>query len=300
LPWAIRCAAPRTEPGLYADDLLILALLILDLRAAIIAAKAHATERGLEINWDKTAIMKFRRGGRLASTDVLSIDGVSVPFVSSFVYLGVSFTVTASTFTRHVMDRRDKAIAAIRLLPSLRPLSLTTAMGLYVCKIAPMASYGIPQVWSLLKSADFREIDSVLMCFLRRVLGISKYARSRLVMHLTGVELTSVVLARTHQLPLTQAFHDYLHEVHVKSQEVDPDFFLTPAMRDRGWAMALSAVRSSLCRHAIHGFHHLFCTTLVYHDPAPDCACRHCGGHCHRYHFQFCLNPPASSILALT
>jgi hypothetical protein len=99
------------------------------------------------------------------------IDGRTIPFVSSFVYLGVTFTVSASTFTRHVQDRRDKAIAAIRLLPSLRPLSLNTALGLFVCKIAPMATYGIPQCWSLLKLSDFKAIDSVLMCFLRRVLG---------------------------------------------------------------------------------------------------------------------------------
>jgi hypothetical protein len=299
LPYELRRISPLVNPELYADDLLLLALLLADLKTALTAAKALAAEKGLEINWDKTKVMKFRRAGRLAAADVLVVDGVSVPFVSSFVYLGVTFTVTASTFSRHVQDRRDKAIAAIRLLPSLRPLSLAAALGLFTCKIAPMASYGVPLCWSLLKISDFRAIDSVLMCFLRRVLGVSKFARSRLIRLLTGAQLTTTALTMTFGLPVTPQFQAYLDELQAKRAGVDPDFFATPAMTDQGWASPLSSVRSTLCRHAIHGFHHLFCQIQAYHEPNPECLCRHCGTQCQKYHFQFCIQPPASSILGL-
>jgi hypothetical protein len=297
LPSDIRTVAPRVDPELYADDLLLLALAIAHLKSAILATRSLALELGLEINWDKTKIVKFRRAGRLSLTDVMVIDGFTIPFVPAFVYLGVTFTVTASTFSRHVQDRRAKAIAAIRLLPSPRLLSLNAALGLFRCKIAPMAYYAIPQVWKHLKVADFRAIDGVQMCFLKRVLGVSKYTRSRLVTLLTGVTHTTQSLALTFDLPVTPAYRAYLDENQQKLAEVDQAFFSTSAMLDRGWARPLSTVRSTLCRFAIHGFHHQFCTMETFHEPSPSCTCRHCGAVCQRYHFHHCLVPPVSSIL---
>jgi hypothetical protein len=204
-----------------------------------LAAKFHAAERGLEINWDKTKIMKFRRGGRMAAADVCCIDGVSVPFVSSFVYLGVTFTVTASTFTKHVQDRRAKAIAAICQLPPPRSLSLAAAVSLYRTKIAPMVTYGMPECWVWLNVSDFVAIDGVLMCFLRRALGVSKFARSRLILLLTGVKLTTEELVRSYGLPHTPSYQEYLLEVEEKLATVEEEFLTSSAMMDMGWAAPL-------------------------------------------------------------
>jgi hypothetical protein len=271
-----------------------------DLKAAILAAKLHAAERGLEINWEKTKIMKFRRRGRMAASDVCCIDGVTIPFVSSFVYLGVTFTVTASTFTKHVQDRRVRAIAAICQLPSPRALSLAAAVSLYRIRIAPMVTYGLSECWVWLKVSDFVAIDGAQMCFLRRVLGVSKFARSRLIVLLTGVRLTTEELVRSCGLPHTPNYQEYLRQVEEKLASVKEEFLASSAMLDMGWAASSSPVRSALCRYAIHGFHHVFCTRAAYHEPLSTCLCRYCGSLCQGYHMPHCLQPPVSSVFQLS
>jgi hypothetical protein len=300
LPAYIKQQVPQAVPDLYADDLLILALRLGDLRAAIEAARSHASERGLEINWEKTKIMKFRRAGRRAAADVCSIDGFSIPFVSDFVYLGVTFTVTASTFTKHVQDRRAKAIAAICQLPSPRSLSLAAAVSYFRTKIAPMVTYGIPQCWDWLKVSDFVAIDGVLMCFLRRVLGVSKFTRSRHILLLTGVRLTTEELVRSHDLPHSPRYIEYLLEVEEKLATVEEEFLASSAMMDMGWAASLSPARSTLCRYAVHGFHHIFCGRSSFHEPQLSCQCRYCGSPCQRYHMPLCGQSPVTSVLQLS
>jgi hypothetical protein len=300
LPAEIKNRVPLAKPDLYADDLLILALLLSNLRAATIVAKELAAERGLEINWHKTKIMKFRRGGRLAAADRCNIDGNEVPFVSSFVYLGVTFTVTAATFSRHVRDRRAKALAAIWLLPKPRLLSLKTALAYFRCKIAPMVTYGLPLVWPYLKVSDLLAVDGVLLCFLRRVMGVSKYASSRLVLLLSEAKLTTEILKTSHQLPDSTNYEAYIVQWEEKLASVDEEFLATPAMADQGWTSSLSNTRSALCRYAIHGFHHTFCATENYHEPTSSCICQFCGAECQRYHFPTCAQPPVASILQLS
>jgi hypothetical protein len=300
LPAEIMNRVPAAEPDLYADDLLILALLLSSLREATLVAKQHAAERGLEINWQKTKIIKFRGGGRLAAADVFSIDGNDVPFVSSFIYLGVTLTVTAATFSRHVRDRRAKAIAAIRQLPSPRLLSLKTALALFRCRIAPMVTYGLSSCWTYLKTSDFLEVDGVLLCFLRRALGVSKFASSRRVLLLTGAHLITEDFRASHDLPETANYEAYIAIWEEKLADVDEEFLGTSAMTNQGWAAPLSENRSTLCRYALHGFHHVFCSNSAFHDPGPECQCRFCDEGCQKYHFPRCPCPPVSSILQLT
>jgi hypothetical protein len=300
LPAEIKCKVPGSNPELYADDLLILAMLLSRLGEAASIAKQHAAERGLEINWEKSKVLKFRRGGPMAASDTLNVDGVPVEFVSAYAYLGVTFTVTAATFSRHVRERRAKAIAAIRLLPSPRLLSLETAIKIFMSKIAPMATYGIPQCWSYLKISDFQAIDGVLMCFLRMVIGVSRFARSRLVLTLTGARLITECLVRTFQLPLTQNYLAYLDQWEEKLASVDTEFLDTPAMLDQGWATSLADNRSVLCRHSIHGFHHKFCVNEAFHEADENCVCRYCAAQCQQYHALRCPESPVTSILQLT
>jgi hypothetical protein len=300
LPAEIKNRVPSAEPDLYADDLLILTLLLSKLREATLVAKEHAAERGLEINWEKTKIIKFRGGGRLAMADVFNIEGINVPFVSSFVYLGVTLTVTAATFTRHVRDRRAKALAAISLLPSPRLLSLKTAIALFRCKIAPMVTYGLNTCWKYLKVSDLQEIDSVLFCFLKRVIGVSKYASSTLVLLLTGVKLTTEEFSASQGMPETTNYETYIAQWEEKLASIDEEFLSASAMIDPGWAAPLSENRSVLCRYALHGFHHAFCENGAFHEPGQECRCQYCGMECQRYHLPRCPYPPVSSILQLT
>jgi hypothetical protein len=296
---AVISGVPAVEVELYADDLLLLALRLGLLREAVILARDFAARKGLEINWSKTKVMKFRRGGKLSGNDILIIEDIEVPFVSSFCYLGLTFTVTAATFTRHVMDRKARATTAACLLPPLPPLSLATAINLFNIKIAPMATYGLVQCWEFLKLSDFRAIDGVLLTYLKRALGVSRFTKSRLVLLLSEAKLTTEMLVAAHGLPFTPNYLLYLEEWRVKLQEIDPDFLNTSAMTDRDWASPGSCHRSALCRQAVHGFHHVFCVDLTFHDANSGCVCRFCGGLCTRYHSQACQSTPFTSLTQL-
>jgi hypothetical protein len=299
LPRHVRTCAPGTVSQLYADDLLLLHMILRTLHEATRAVMEFAAERGLQINWAKTKIVKFRRGGRQAASDIFVVEGVEVPFVTAFCYLGITISVTASTFTRHLLDRKARAINAVNMLRSLLPLSLATALSLFRSNIAPIAYYGVQVCWESYKLSDLVILDSILMIYLRRVLGVSPFTRSRLILMLTGAKLVSESVVRMYNLPSTPSYERYIREMEFKLDSVDPEFLLTPAMTDQSWTSPLAKNRSAVCRHAVHGFHHVFCATDGFHEPSIACICHRCGQHCPTYHSSSCRASPYSSIIQL-
>jgi hypothetical protein len=299
LPEYVGSRAIGTITQLYADDLLLLHRALRALQEATRATMEFAAERGLNINWSKTKIIKFRRGGPLAASDVFVIEEEVVPFVTNFCYLGITISVTAKTFTRHLLVRKTQAITAINLMKPPHALSLSAAMSLFHSNIAPMAYYGIQVIWEYLKVADFAILDSVMFVFLKRVLGVSQFSRSRLVLLLTRTTLLSERVARTFGLQLTPNFSSYLASMEHKLDSIDPAFLMTPAMRDRSWEAPLPRNRSAVCRHALHGFHHVFCATDGFHEPSSMCLCYLCGELCSTYHSSVCRASPYGSIAQL-
>jgi hypothetical protein len=159
-----------------------------------------------------------------------------------------------------------------------------------------MASYGVQVCWEFLKVSDFAIIDSVLFIFLKRVLAVSPYTRSRLVILLTGVKLTSERLAEAFDLPWTPNFAKYLGVWENKLASIDPAFLDTPAMKNQSWTAPLANNRSAVCRHAMHGFHHAFCAIDGFHEVGSGCICHRCGETCTTYHSSSCQASPFSSI----
>ena len=66
--------------------------------------------------------MKFRRGGHLAKSDVITCNNNPIEFVSKFTYLGVVFQ-TKGTLTGHFDHLRNKGIAACAKVAARMPLS---------------------------------------------------------------------------------------------------------------------------------------------------------------------------------
>jgi hypothetical protein len=64
-----------------------------------------ATLNGLKLNARKTKVIKFRRGGALLHTDVLTCNSKYLEFVKSFKYLGVTFQQTGKAFALHIKDK---------------------------------------------------------------------------------------------------------------------------------------------------------------------------------------------------
>ena len=143
LPSRITSKHPAVKTIMYADDLVMLSTSRFHLQQAASTLNNLSREIGLAINEDKTEAMKFRKGGRLAKHDTLKLNGKEIPFVNKFTYLGITFTTTGTSFSKHIEDRTHKTILAFSTINSPQKLSLDTAIKLFHIKLAPCASYGI-------------------------------------------------------------------------------------------------------------------------------------------------------------
>jgi hypothetical protein len=277
LPAHIIGLFPNVKIILYADDIVLLANDILTLTAATKELMSFCGQCGLELNIRKSKAMKFRRGGRLARTDRLVLTTGEIDFVSEFTYLGFLITSRLTSFSRHIEVRRRKALLKVLELPDLRILSLSTALELFRLKIAPCAIYGIRLYWQYLSEANLNTIDSIKTTFLKRTLGISKFARNRAVYLMAGCPTFIEDIAELFQLQKTEAMCSFLAGLEVKMASVDPEIFRTQALISQEWKHPLVRSRHITCRTAAHGFHHRFCTTETWHEANEMCTCRFCG-----------------------
>ena len=95
----------------YADDLAICSNNLCALQQSIDRLYKYCSDNYFDINIGKTKIMKFRRGGHLPKSDVITCNSNPIEFVSKFTYLGVVFQ-TKGKLTGHFDHLRNKGIAA--------------------------------------------------------------------------------------------------------------------------------------------------------------------------------------------
>ena len=253
---------------------------------------------GIEINVAKTKAIKFRRAGRLAVSDELRLSSVPIEYVPCFTYLGLTLTPSGRAFSEHINNRIRKTMVACAAIHKPSLLSLQTALALFNLKLAPMASYCIPLIWDKLSIEELGRLDRVKPAFLKRVLGLHTTCQNRLVYLLADTPLFIEDLQRQFALPRTAAFDTFLQQWETKMAEVRPEFFTTGAMRDSAWKGVNRTNRHIVTRFAVHGFHHLLCSTRGFHLPDDTCVCRKCNSQCDIYHGQVC--PEIESITTLS
>ena len=157
---------------MYADDLILYFTSITHVQAGLVALANSTPTTNLKVNNQKTNAIKFRNGERLRSTDRLFYDSQGLLFESRADYLGLIITQSGRNFSWHIRKRVEKAIACIYALKSLKSLSLNTAKSLFEIKIAPVATYGLSEIWEHLKTSDFILLDKVKASYLKRVVSV--------------------------------------------------------------------------------------------------------------------------------
>jgi hypothetical protein len=183
-------------------------------------------------------------------------------------------------------------------IPSPRCLSLKTALQLFDIKVAPVASYGIQVVWHRLTTPQLESLEKVKPTFLKRVMGLPKNAKNRLVYLLANTKPLIEDLVRRFRLPLTPQLAEFRLRYAAKHREVDMCFYDTRAMTDHSWKKPNPPQRHLICRYAVHGFHHKLCRRSDFHEPNANCTCRLCNSPCGRYHFGECPRVGSLSSLA--
>ena len=122
MPAIVKCCDDYLKCLVYADDLAICSNNLCAIQQSIDRLYKYCSDNYLGINIGKTKIMKFRRGGHLAKSDVTTCNSNPIEFVSKFTYLSVVFQ-TKGTLTGHFDHLMNKGIAACGKVAARMPLS---------------------------------------------------------------------------------------------------------------------------------------------------------------------------------
>jgi len=258
------------------------------LQQALYTLSREIVELGLEINHSKTEAMKSRLGGRVAATDALHLQSHHIKYTNHFCYLGVVIPLNGSSFNKHIQSRTHKALIAMDVIRSPSRLSISTALQLFNIYVASVASYGIEVIWPFLTVNNMIALEKIKATFLKRVLCLHITSKSRLTYLLAGTPLLMEELVRRFGLPTTECYKQFLLLQENKFDEVDENFYLTPAILDDAWKGINRENRHLITRYAAHGFHHRICSTNGYHEPCDTCICKYCHRVCDRYHVAAC------------
>ena len=125
------------------------------LQRAVNTLTSWAQENSLEINEAKTVQMVFRKGGKIAGTDIMTLNGNPLEIVNKFRYLGITLQTTGTCFSTHTRQQAIAATKAIHEIAQLQKLSIQTAMILFNTKIVPIFTYGITLTWTDLTKNPF-------------------------------------------------------------------------------------------------------------------------------------------------
>ena len=177
---------PSIKLLIYADDILILSDNLQEIQAFLNRLVQYLAERHLNLNEDKCKALKFRTKGRgrYKADDVIKINDKEIEFVSEFIYLGVKFQASGTSFSKHIAKRVKASIFASSKLNSLPKTSVATALKIFDLAISPVASYGIEAVWPYLTTADLHTLETAKTRFLKKALCLSKFNKSRYVYEL--------------------------------------------------------------------------------------------------------------------
>lgn len=163
-------------------------------------------------------------------------------------------------------------------------------MKIFTVKIVPIITYGLEIVWQYLTKSNLKDLEKVKATYLKRVLGLSRFAPSRIVYELTREPMLLEDLRLQFLLPSTSAYESTVLEHQRKKAEIWEEFYVTDAMAREDWKEANYLQRHLVTRFATHGFHFKICRNTSFHDPNEECMCLLCDELCGRYHVMECKN----------
>ena len=282
---AVKQGARTLSTYIYADDLALASNNRDDLQKGMNSLIEWSDVNELKINQDKTELVIFRKGGRMAGRDEIYCKGRPLKRKNMYKYLGITLQMTAKSFSIHIRERLIGSVKAINDIKNIQQLSMETALRLFEAKILPTLTYGIEIIWEYLTEKQLKNIEALKPRFLKRAMGLSKYTPSYVMAKETFL-LDDLTLK--HLLPKTPAVKAVLRSRREKEQEIWEDFYSTEAVWSTAWRRANQEQRHVVTRLAVHGFHTKLCTNKKYHTPNSNCVCELCNKQCDRYHIIKC------------
>ena len=283
---------------MFADDLVIYSKNRQQVQRALDVLADWCRQNKITVNKSKTLAMKFRKGGRLCSDDILNFDGERLAFTNEYTYLGVTLQTTMQSFTKHVKAKKKKALSGISALKHLPQTSLKTAKKIFNMKIRPIVEYSLRGIAQFLTVANLHELDKVKSAFFKKALGLHSSASSTFALGLCDESQYCEELVKGGFDFKRQVISEYREDIeervwrNITERFTDGPAFLTSDWKDFG-----RKDRHVLTRTTYHGFHHRLCVDMCY-SPVPEeatCICRLCLQPAPRLHILAC---PAGSGLS--
>ena len=192
---------------LLADDVVLLSETVVGLQIQLNSLQRAATSLQLKVNMSKSDIIVFRKGGYLSAREKWTLNGISMPVVNVYKYLGILFT-TRLSFVPNCKDLASRGKNA--LLHIMRKLCLlnNTSFQLYIkifdAQVQPIVQYGA-ELWGLSKAAV--HCESLHLFALKRFLCVGIRTPNDLVYGETGrypIYVNSAVQCMRYWLKLLQ------------------------------------------------------------------------------------------------
>lgn len=165
---------------LYADDIVIMSETAEDLQNALDILKTYCDRWKLSVNVNKTKIMVFRKGGRLARNLRFMYGDNEIEIVTEFAYLGITLSPSGS-FYRTFETLSGQAIKAIFKLQSylykFTTVTVEHKLSLFDKLILPILNYG-SQVWGF---AEGQSLELIHTKFCKRILGVRQQTQNNFV-----------------------------------------------------------------------------------------------------------------------
>ena len=130
---------------LFADDIVLISSTVRGLQRQINELEKYCRQSCLTVNMEKTKVIVFKKGGKLAKTEKWYYMGRNVEVVNSYKYLGVYFTRQMKWLSHAKyasLQARKVFISILKNIKTLGDLNLTSFFRIFDTKIIPILLYG--------------------------------------------------------------------------------------------------------------------------------------------------------------
>ena len=277
-----------TDCSFYADDTRIGSPLADNVKKSLSLLKTWCDTNQIHVNVEKTKIVKFRRGGRLARGDVFMYGNDRVEVVSAYEYLGVTLQ-SRLTFTEHVQKVKRKAKCTIAALNDLHLVSVECAMKIFNMKILPTVTYCLKAYSKSLTVEQLIEIDKIKTAFVKRALCLHESASSTLALEMVNTDALCQQLEALGYGFDNDTWREYCSHREERILRCCVEYgSVGPAFTNQSWLKKKQRNRHVFTRSTVHGFHMKLCIFLNCRRPEDDCRCVLCGGYAPIYHLLEC------------
>jgi hypothetical protein len=166
---------------LLADDIVLISETVVGLQTQLNSLNRASISLGLKVNMDKSNIIVFRKGGYLAARESWVFNGMIMPVVNMYKYLGI-YLSTKLSFTAACKDLGSRAKNAFlyvnQRLSKLGNNSVNLMLNIFDAQIQPIAQYG-SEIWGL--NAAAVQTEKIHLFALKKILGVSRRTPNDLV-----------------------------------------------------------------------------------------------------------------------